>query len=228
MNFAGSGSQKGFQVQSPNFRMRSSGGFGAAAGMTDTAGVFQANRQRAPKYDQQSATDMATRAAERNAITKAEAQTHAQGLQSIASVKSAKMIADAQVAAAEKQAGAAKSSAMMSGIGSIAGAALGLLSDETTKTNIERIDDALTTLRELRPVTFHYSEEFSTSPERMHHGFIAQDYARVMPDATYYDESMGKMCIDTGDLIGLLVRAVQQLETRVMCLEAEKALAGVK
>ena len=138
------------------------------------------------------------------------------------------MISDAQVEAAKAQAGAAKSGAMMSGIGSIAGAALGLLSDETTKTNIQRIDDALTTLRELRPVTFHYSEEFSTSPERMHHGFIAQDYARVMPDATYYDESIGKMCIDTGDLIGLLVRAVQQLETRVMCLEAEKALAGVK
>ena len=228
MNFAGSGSQKGFKVEAPGFRMRSSGGFGAAADMTDPAGIFQANRARAPKYDQQSATDMATRAAERNAITKAEAQTHAQGLQSIASVRSAEMIADAQVAAAEKQAGAAKSSAMMSGIGSIAGAALGLLSDETTKTNIERIDDALATLRELRPVTFHYSEEFSTSPERMHHGFIAQDFARVVPDATYYDESIGKMCIDTGDLIGLLVRAVQQLETRVMCLEAEKALAGVK
>ena len=145
MNFAGSGSQKGFQVEAPGFRMRSSGGFGAAADMTDTAGIFQANRARAPKYDQQSATDMATRAAERNAITKAEAQTHAQGLQSIASVRSAKMIADAQVAAAEKQASAAKSGAMMSGIGSIAGAALGLLSDETTKTNIERIDDALTT-----------------------------------------------------------------------------------
>ena len=62
MNFAGSGSQKGFQVQAPAFRMRSGGGFGAAADMTDTSGIFQANRARAPKYDQQSATDMATRA----------------------------------------------------------------------------------------------------------------------------------------------------------------------
>ena len=62
----------------------------------------------------------------------------------------------------------------------------------------------------------------------MHHGFIAQDYQQVMPDATYYDESTGKLCIDTVDLIGLLVRGIQQLEARVTRLEAEKALAGVE
>ena len=62
----------------------------------------------------------------------------------------------------------------------------------------------------------------------MHHGFIAQDYVQVMPDATYYDEELDKMCIDTGDLISLLVRAIQQLETRVVRMEAANALAGVK
>ena len=103
-----------------------------------------------------------------------------------------------------------------------------LQSDETTKDNIERIDDALETLRNLKPVSFYYKEEYSTNYERKHHGFIAQEFAKVVPDATYFDESIGKMCIDTGDLIGLLVRAVQQLETRVMYLEAQKALAGVK
>ena len=112
-------------------------------------------------------------------------------------------------------------------IGSIGGALIGL-SDETTKSNVERIDDALAKLRNLKPVTFHYKEEFSTSPERMHHGFIAQDYQEVMPDATYYDEEAGKLCIDTGDLIGLLVRAIQQLEGRVTRMEAINALAGVK
>jgi len=49
-----------------------------------------------------------------------------------------------------------------------------------------------------------------------------------MPDATYYDEELDKMCIDTGDLISLLVRAIQQLETRVVRMEAANALAGVK
>ena len=108
-------------------------------------------------------------------------------------------------------------------IGSIGGA---LLSDETTKNNVERIENALATLRDLKPVTFYYNEEYSSSPERLHHGFIAQDYIKVMPDATYYDESTKKLTIDTGDLIALLVRAIQQLEGRVTHLEAVNALTG--
>ena len=96
-----------------------------------------------------------------------------------------------------------------------------LLSDEETKHTIDTIDDALETLRNLRPVTFYYKEEYSSSPERMHHGFIAQEFQKVVPDATYYDESINKLCIDTTDLIGLLVRANQQLETRLTRLEAK-------
>ena len=64
--------------------------------------------------------------------------------------------------------------------------------------------------------------------ERLHHGFIAQEYQKVLPDATYFDESNGKLCIDTGDLIGILVRAVQELEVKVTRLEAANALTGVK
>ncbi len=115
----------------------------------------------------------------------------------------------------------------MSAIGGIASAAIPLLSDESTKHTIDSIDDALETLRNLKPVTFFYKEEFSGSPERMHHGFIAQEYQKVMPDATYYDETIGKLCIDTGDLIALLVRANQQLETRLTYLEAKQALQAV-
>ena len=66
------------------------------------------------------------------------------------------------------------------------------------------------------------------TPERMHHGFIAQEYEKVMPDATYYDGEYEKLCIDTVDLIALLVRGIQQLETRVARMEAANALAGVK
>jgi hypothetical protein len=116
---------------------------------------------------------------------------------------------------------------MMSAIGGIASAAIPLLSDESTKHTIDTIEDALETLRNLRPVTFFYKEEYSSSPERMHHGFIAQEYKEVMPDATYYDESIGKMCIDTSELISLLVRANQQLETRITRLEAKHALEAV-
>jgi hypothetical protein len=98
---------------------------------------------------------------------------------------------------------------------------------------VKRIDTALETLRNLKPVTFHYKEEFSSSPERMHHGFIAQEFQKVLPDATYFDESIGKMCIDTGDVIGLLVRANQTKSLKqnkkhaLDMLEAKQALATV-
>ena len=76
-------------------------------------------------------------------------------------------------------------------------------------------------------VTFYYNEEYSSNPERIHNGFIAQDYAKVLPAATYYDDSLDRLCIDTGELIALLVRAVQQLESRVTRMEAKNVLEKV-
>ena len=135
---------------------------------------------------------------------------------------------------AESYKDAAASAASKSKMGSViqagatlVGAAL-LKSDEEMKENIENIEDALVTLRSLRPVTFNYKEEYSADYNRVHHGFIAQEYQKVLPDATYHDPTIDKLCIDTGDLIGLLVRAVQQLETKVTRLEAKEALQGVK
>ena len=133
---------------------------------------------------------------------------------------------------AEAEAAAAKSQAQGSAMGSIASAGIGLLgsvlmSDERSKNTIESIDDALSTLRQLKPVTFYYNEEYSSNPERIHNGFIAQDYAKVLPAATYYDDSLDRLCIDTGELIALLVRAVQQLESRVTRMEAQNALVEV-
>jgi len=48
-----------------------------------------------------------------------------------------------------------------------------------------------------------------------------------MPDATYYDETIGKLCIDPTELIGLLVRANQELQARVSRMEAKQALQAV-
>ena len=214
--------------QGPQVGSFRSQGVGAAAGMVDLAGTFQAQRKKAPKYDKMAATNMANRSAERSAALEAEALIRGTGLQSMASIEAADLIANAQVKAARDAKQAAGESSLMSGIGSIIGAGVGLFSDRDTKDNIERIEDALTQLRQLKPVTFNYKPEYSTSPERLHYGFIAQEYKEVMPDATYFDESVQKYCIDPVELIGLLVRSVQQLEERVQYLEATKALAEVK
>ena len=218
-----------FKPTQPKFSFgRSSGGFGSAAGMVDLAGAFQAQRRNAPKFDELYATGIANRSNERSGIMEAKAAIIGQGLAAEAAVDSAELLADAQVKAAKSQASAAGQGAAMQGLGSIIGAGISLFSDRDTKDNIERIEDALTQLRQLKPVTFNYKPEYSTSPERLHYGFIAQEYKEVMPDATYFDESAQKYCIDPVELIGLLVRSVQQLEERVQYLEATKALAEVK
>ena len=224
MRFAGSG----VNFEAPTLASAGgSTGAAAAAGVVDVGNAFASLRNKAPKYDQLSASVMANDSAIKQAGMAAEANVMSAGIQSLGQTKSAAMMAEAQVEAAEKQASASKQGSMMSAIGGIASAGLGLLSDESTKTDVKRIDTALETLRNLKPVTFHYKEEFSTSPERMHHGFIAQEFQKVLPDATYFDESVGKMCIDTGDVIGLLVRANQELEARIGMLEAKQALATV-
>jgi hypothetical protein len=185
--------------------------------------VFSGLRQNSPKYDELASTAAQARSQEKVAAMNAEAQVAGAGISAAATVHAAEEQAKAMKAAGQAQ----KSAGMMSGLGSIAGAALGLLSDEDTKHTIDYIADATDTLRELRPVTFFYKEEYSSQPERMHYGFIAQEFQKVMPDATYYDETIGKLCIDTYELIALLVRANQQLENRVLRLEAKEALLAV-
>ena len=218
------GYKRGAQLEGPTI----TGGAGFTPSLGDTVNLgnsYQSLRKTGIRNDELAATSIANRAAERATATEMEAAAHATGLSTMADVKSSKMIAEAQEKAAKAQASGQMMGSALGAIGSIGGALL--MSDESTKHTVEKIEDALATLRDLKPVTFYYKEEYSMSPERMHYGFIAQDYGKVMPDATYYDEELGKMCIDTSELISLLVRSVQQLETRVARMEAANALAGV-
>jgi len=201
------------------------GGAGAAENAS-VAENFALLRKGAVNFGEQAQQGIAAESMKRRAVTESNASVAANAIGNMGAIQAAKIKGEADAAAAEKK-------SQGSIFGSIASAALpligsALLSDERTKNNIEHIQDALATLRELRPVTFYYNEEYSSSPERLHHGFVAQEYIKHMPDATYYDESIDKMCIDTTELIALLVRSVQQLETKVARMEAQHALAGVK
>ena len=152
-----------------------SGGVGSSAGSAASAvsvgEIFGSVRESSPKFDEIANTAMTNASHEKQAQIGADAQIEA---------------AEIGAKAASRAASASKTGSMFGAIGSIAGAAIGL-SDESTKHTVDTIDDALETLRNLRPVTFYYKEEFSSSPERMHHGFIAQEFQKVVPDATYYD-----------------------------------------
>ena len=82
------------------------------------------------------------------------------GLRAVQQVNQAKEDAESYKDAAASAASKSKMGSIISAGASLIGAAL--LSDEETKENIERIEDALSTLRNLRPVTFNYKEEYST------------------------------------------------------------------
>ena len=223
MRFAGSG----ISFEAPTLASAAGGsGASAAAGVVDVGNSFATARSKAPRFDELSAMAMSANSAEKQAGMTAAAQVAGAGIQAYGQTQGMAMQAKATIEAAEKQASAQKSAGMMGAIGSIGSALIGL-SDESTKTDVERIDSALEKLRNLKPVTFRYKEEYSDSPERLHHGFIAQEFEKVLPDATYFDESIGKKCIDTGDVIGLLVRANQELEARLGMLEVKQALATV-
>jgi hypothetical protein len=229
MNFAGSTRAPRTQSRAKSGEvpgLRSAGvttNAGSAADAVSTSAIYGELRANAPKYDDIASTAAENRMNERVSAMNAEANMASAGISAAGQIAAA----EEQAKAMKAQGAAAEKGGAMSAVGGIASAAIGLLSDESTKHTIDSIEDALETLRNLRPVTFFYKEEYSSSPERMHHGFIAQEYKEVMPDATYYDESIGKMCIDTGELISLLVRANQQLETRITRLEAKHALEAV-
>ena len=202
------------------------GNVGSAFGLSSLSSSFSSLQRNSPKYSKIGQASIRAESAKRRAVMQANSSTKATAIRAEAQVNAAKMRAEAQESAAKKQAKSSMFGSIAKAGVSLIGAAL--LSDEKTKNNIEHIQDALATLRELRPVTFYYNEEYSSSPERLHHGFIAQEYIKHMPDATYYDESIDKLCIDTTELIALLVRSVQQLETKVARMEAQTALAGVR
>ena len=168
---------------------------------------------------------VANRANEKVSAMNAEANVKMSEMNAEATIEAAKLQADAAKDAAREQSSGAMFGSVLGAVGSVGAA---LLSDETTKDNIRPLNYAIEKIRELRPVTFHYNEEYSSSPERLHHGFIAQDFQQVLPDATYFDESTEKLCIDPGDVIAILVRAVQELEGRVSRMEATQYLAGAR
>ena len=198
---------------------------GSAAGTVNTSAIYKGLADNSPDYQDIAYTAASNNAATEMAVENSIASAAMAGIQGAAKVESA----EEQAKALEAEAGAAKKGGFMSAVTGIASAAAPLLlaSDETTKHTIDRLENACAILRELKPVTFFYKEEYSSSPERMHYGFIAQEYQKVMPDATYYDESIGKLCIDPTELIGLLVRANQELQARVSRMEAKQALQAV-
>ena len=203
------------------------GSYSGAMSNAQLGQIFNELSRKSPDYADMGANSLAGQGALERANMDIISNLHQRGIIGDKQTEAKEIVADASTSAA----GDAKRGSGIGTVLSLAGQAAGLavsLSDETTKTQIEPIENAREILRNLKPVSFHYNEDYSCTPERLHYGFIAQDYAKVMPDATYYDESINKLAIDRGELIGLLVRAIQQLEGRITRMEAKQALEEIK
>ena len=197
------------------------------------------------KYDDIANAAVMNAAKEDAVKMQAEADVQSSGLQTLGGVMSMNIQADAYEESAQTQADAyeeiakkigksakksvekSRQGSIMGALGTVASVALPLLSDERTKHTIEKLDDVTLMLRELNPVSFYYKDEYTNDPERMHYGFIAQEYKDVMPDAVYIDSDSGMYRIDINQLIALLVRGYQQLDNRITRMEVKSVLAGV-
>ena len=82
-------------------------------------------------------------------------------------------------------------------------------SDESLKTNIQTIDNALNRVESVRGVTFDRLEDGSTST-----GVVAQELLEVLPEAVHTDAE-GVHSVAYGNITGLLIEAVKELSAEV-------------
>lgn len=105
------------------------------------------------------------------------------------------------------------------------------LSDRRVKKDITDLQDGLSIVNQLRPVTFKYNGSSSMTPDdnKVNYGFIADEVQAV---ASHYvtentEEINGEKVTDfkslsTGRMIPMLFKAVQELSAKVTTLQTEK------
>lgn len=91
-------------------------------------------------------------------------------------------------------------------------------SDSRIKDNIIVIDDALNKVSKLKGVTYNRIDV--DDKDKRYVGLIAQDVQSVMPEAvTVHKDVNQTLSVDYQGLVGLLVEAVKELESKVAALE---------
>lgn len=90
-------------------------------------------------------------------------------------------------------------------------------SDARLKDNITKIPDALNKLNQLKGVTYTRKDLAS---DTQYAGLIAQDVQKVLPEAVLVTED-DIIAVDYNGVIGLLVEAIKELESKVAKLEGK-------
>lgn len=96
-------------------------------------------------------------------------------------------------------------------------------SDRNQKKDIQPLGDSLKQLLKLEPVSFKYKEGTSG---RTHLGFIAQQVAEVIPDCAIFVQNGDSCGLRYEQFSALIVKAVQELHSKVEKIEARKLVGG--
>lgn len=96
----------------------------------------------------------------------------------------------------------------------IADGNLTAFSDESLKENVTSIDGALDKVKSLNGVTYNLKSSGQRSV-----GLIAQNVQKVVPEAVLESEESKLLSLAYGNLVGVLVEAIKELEKRVEELE---------
>ncbi len=101
-------------------------------------------------------------------------------------------------------------------------------SDARLKKDVVNINDGLSKVMQLRPVTFNWKQEDYPDinlDDRNHVGFIAQEVEEVVPQvvSTAGDEMQTKS-IAYSDLVPVLTKAIQEQQAEIEALKAQNAM----
>jgi hypothetical protein len=88
-------------------------------------------------------------------------------------------------------------------------------SDIKLKENIEVINNAIEKVNQIRGVTFTRNDQ--DDKEKRHAGVIAQEIEKVLPEVV--TESNGIKSVAYGNLVGLLIEAIKELNIKIDKLE---------
>ncbi len=83
-------------------------------------------------------------------------------------------------------------------------------SSERYKEDIHDMDEASTSLMRLRPVTFHYKEEYDAGDGELQYGLIAEEVADEFPDLVVYNEDGTPETVKYHLLVTLLLNELQK------------------
>ncbi len=101
-------------------------------------------------------------------------------------------------------------------------------SDARLKKDVQAIDDGLSKIMQLRPITFNWKQDEypdKNFDDRNHIGFIAQEVEEVVPQVvTTADDEMQTKSIAYSDLVPVLTKAIQEQQAEIEALKAQNAM----